>query len=273
MDLERDEYQEPRCPMDMSALQGGPAETIPVRRITEKEDEFLAKNDWTGAERLLLYWLAEADQYGDKKGSFAMNNELMGLYRKLGREEKAMESASKALALLDELGYEDTVSGATCFINSATVFKAFGRAGDALPLFEKARKVYERLLKNDDARLGGLYNNMGLALVDLERFDEADALYGKAVAVMERTGASQPEQAISWLNMASAAEARLGLDDAEEEISDCIARAMELLDKDQPHDGNYAFVCEKCAPVFGYYGYFMYEEELNERARKIYERS
>ena len=57
-----------------------------------------------------------------------------------------MESAGKALALLDELGYEDTVSGATCFINSATVFKAFGRAGDALPLFEKARKVYERLL-------------------------------------------------------------------------------------------------------------------------------
>ena len=101
MDLERDEYQEPRCPIDMSALQGGPAETIPVRRITEKEDEFLAKNDWTGAERLLLYWLAEADQYGDKKGSFAMNNELMGLYRKLGKEEKAMESAGKALALLD----------------------------------------------------------------------------------------------------------------------------------------------------------------------------
>ena len=37
-------------------------------------------------------------------------------------------------------------------------------------------------------------------------------------------------------------------------------------------DGNYAFVCEKCAPVFGFYGRFMTEKELNARMRSIYER-
>ncbi len=273
MELKKEDYQETRCPFDMSASQAGPARTIPVRRITEKVDEHLGRNDYASAEKLLRYWKSEAELDKDDKGRFAMNNELMGLYRKLGREEEALAAAGEALSLLDILGYGDTVSGATCFINSATVYKAFGRAGEALPLFEKARAVYERLLKNDDSRLGGLYNNMALALVDLARFDEAELLYHKAIAVMERSEGTQPEQAISWLNLASAAEARLGLEDGEEEIADCVARAMELLDKDQPHDGNYAFVCEKCAPVFGYYGYFMYEDDLNERARSIYERS
>ena len=41
----------------------------------------------------------------------------------------------------------------------------------------------------------------------------------------------------------------------------------------EKRDGYYAFVCEKCASVFGYYGRFFYEKELTERARRIYERT
>ncbi|MBR0139902.1 MAG: tetratricopeptide repeat protein [Firmicutes bacterium] len=273
MYLEKEDYQEPRCPFEMPKDGEAPVSAVPVKRVIEKVDSELSKNDYAEAERLLKYWLAEAEAGRDERGAFSMNNELMGLYRKLGRREDALERAGEALRLLASLGYEDSVSGATCYINSATVYKAFGMAGDALPLFEKARAIYERELKNDDARLGGLYNNTALALVDLERFEEAEALYFKAIAVMERIGGSGPEQAISWLNLASAAEARLGIYEGEEQIADCVARAWELLDREQARDGNYAFVCEKCAPVFGYYGYFMYEDELNERARSIYERS
>ena len=40
-----------------------------------------------------------------------------------------------------------------------------------------------------------------------------------------------------------------------------------------PRDGYYAFVCEKCAPVFAYYGYFLTEQELHRRAGEIYERA
>ena len=41
--------------------------------------------------------------------------------------------------------------------------------------------------------------------------------------------------------------------------------------EDLPRNGYYAFVCEKCAPVFGYYGYFLTERELKRRAREIYD--
>ncbi len=273
MYLEKEDYQEPRCPFEMPKEEDAPAGGIPVRRIIEKVDEELSRNDHAGAERVLKYWLSEAEACRDERGAFSVNNELMGLYRKLGRRDEALERASEALRLLKSLGYEESVSGATCYINSATVYKAFGMAEEALPLFEKARAVFEKHLKNDDTRMGGLYNNMALALVDLGRFEEAEDLYFKAIAVMERNEGSGPEQAISWLNLASAAEARLGIYEGEEQISDCVARAWELLDKEQARNGNYAFVCGKCAPVFGYYGYFMYEDELNERAKSIYERS
>ena len=89
---------------------------------------------------------------------------------------------------------------------------------------------------------------------------------------MQSIKGKEPEQAITYLNMASAAEAEQGLEAAAEVISEYVEKATELLDfcKDST-DGNYAFVCEKCASVFGYYGYFDYENQLKERCRRIYE--
>ena len=57
--------------------------------------------------------------------------------------------------------------------------------------------------------------------------------------------------------------------------ADCISRMKQISLAVQQYaddnDGYYAFVCEKCASVFGYYGRFVYEGELLERARRIYE--
>ena len=48
-------------------------------------------------------------------------------------------------------------------------------------------------------------------------------------------------------------------------------RAERLLEEYRTRDGYYAFVCEKCATVFDYYGRFFYANELKARARRIYE--
>ena len=60
---------------------------------------------------------------------------------------------------------------------------------------------------------------------------------------------------------------------AEEKTEDYLDRAEELLDTESlPRNGYYAFVCEKCAPVFGHYGYFATEAELKRRAKEIHDR-
>jgi hypothetical protein len=73
--------------------------------------------------------------------------------------------------------------------------------------------------------------------------------------------------------MASAAEAEFGLEAAGEIIADYAERAEALLEACTARDGYYAFVCEKCASVFDYYGYFFYANELKKRAKEIYGRA
>lgn len=238
-----------------------------IERVLNKLDEYLHKNDYVSAEKHLLSFLEEAKGVRER---IPLLNELMGLYRKLGRESEAINTAEKALSELDASGIENGVGSATTYLNSATVYKAFGRADRAIPLFERAREIYENRLPESDSRLGGLYNNMALALVDEKRFIEAKSLYEKAISVMEKNG-NLLEVAITHLNIASAIEEEKGLVDGEKEIEALLALAEKILEEWQKRDGYYAFVCEKCASVFGYYGHFYFEKELRERAKKIYE--
>lgn len=240
-------------------------------QILAELDVYLHKNDYVGAEQYLLDMRRAAESAGDLRTCVPVLNEMMGLYRKIGREAEALECVSAALDTITALGAEGQIGSATTYLNCATVYKAFGRVEQALPLFYRAREIYEVKLTPRDKRLGGLYNNMGLALVDAGRFDEAFELYAKAIEVMEFHKDGAPEIAITYLNMASAAEAQLGLEAAEDKIQEYLSAAEALLEGYGKRDGYYAFVCEKCASVFGYYGHFFYEKELAQRARKIYE--
>lgn len=242
-------------------------------RILAKLDELLNKNDYSGAERHLLYWLNEATALDNKRTKLLLQNELCGLYRKLGREADALSSVEAALSLIDEMGIEHNIGAGTTYLNAATVFKAFGRPEDAIPLFQKALAVYQNELPQTDRRFGGLYNNMALAFVDLKEFDKALAFYENAISVMKSTEDGMLEVAITYLNIANLKEAELGLEDAQEIIDTYLHKAEKILNEYENRNGYYAFVCEKCASVFGYYGYFAYENELKERAVAIYERS
>ena len=80
------------------------------------------------------------------------------------------------------------------------------------------------------------------------------------------------EMAVTELNLADLAAASKGILEAEDEIEAHLDRAEALLEAPgNPRSGYYAFVCEKCAPSFGYYGRFAYAEELQARAKRIYE--
>ena len=168
---------------------------------------------------------------------------------------------------------EDTVTAGTTWVNAGTVREAFGDPVGGLAFFEMARVNYEQNLPENDARLGGLYNNMALALTVCGRYDEAESMFCRAIEVMAKQEHGEPEQAITWLNMADAAEAALGAEAAEEKVEEYLDRAEELLNTESlPRNGYYAFVCEKCAPVFGHYGYFATEAELKRRAKEIHDR-
>lgn len=260
--------------------------SIPQQRIVEKLDDYMSRRDYAGAERHLLYWLDEALMEGDERGELMVRNELVGHFRKTGNEEQALTHAEEALRLVEALGFDETISAGTTYTNAATAYNAFGHNERSLELFEKAVAVYERSPNTPPHLLGGLYNNRALTCVALQKFDEADALFDRALEIMAGVEHGQLEQAITHLNRADAAVARAcaqqggdldaALMDAscDETVEQCLDTALELLDTPSiPRDGYYAFVCEKCAPTFAHYGYFLADEDLRERARVIYERS
>ena len=169
---------------------------------------------------------------------------------------------------------EDTVTAGTTWVNAGTVREAFGDPVGGLAFFEMARANYEKNLPADDGRLGGLYNNMALALTVCGRYGEAEDMFRRAIGVMAKQEHGELEQAITWLNMADAAEANLGAEEAELTAEEYLGRAEELLNEPSlPRNGYYAFVCEKCAPVFGHYGWFAAEAELRKRAKEINDRA
>jgi len=245
---------------------------VDMGRVTSKLDEYLDKQDWSAAERHLDFWMQEAILGNDTRARFSIENEIMGLKRKLGKKDEALAAAKRALELGEELNNTDTVGGATVFVNCGTVFEAFGLPEEAVAMYQRAQNVYEKNLKNDSPKLGGLYNNMAMALALCGKYDEAFKYYHKAIDVMGRVQYGQIEQALSYLNLADAYQAKLGPLDAAEDTERCLNKAEELLDSpDLPRSGYYAFMASKCIESFRYHGYFFYANELERRVKDIYD--
>ena len=274
MSLDKNDYQEPVCPFDFSQWKEEPAvRQIPVGRVLEKLDEHYSRSDYAAAVRLADYWIEEARSGNDLRGEFAIRNELMGVFRKTGQKDKAIENASLSLQLIDRMDMNGSVTHGTALVNAATVYKAFGMPERSLELFRQAEAIYGKELNGSDYRLASLYNNMSVTLCNLGYYDEAVSCQEKALDILSRVDDSEGEQAVSWLNLADIYEQSRGAEASEDDVRRCCGKAVELLNAPTlPRDGNYAFYCEKCAPVLSYYGFFMAAEELSERAERIYNR-
>lgn len=246
---------------------------IDIAHVYNKIDNLADREEYAEIEKLLNYWLTEAERENDLRARLSLLSEQIGFYRKQGRGPECLSAAEKAVTLLTRTGLDEDIFGSTILLNAATGYKAFGKTEESLELFRKAREVYEAELPGDDSRLAGLYNNMALSLADFGNYDEAEALYNKALSVLEKIYDSEGERAITFLNLADLVSLRFGDMKGEETISRYLDAAESLLDAESlPQNGNYAFILEKCAPVFGHYGYFAAEQKFQKRAREIRER-
>ena len=241
---------------------------INLARFFAKLDEIFSKGDLAAAGRLIDYWERDARAIGDENGLLYVLNEETGYFRRTGEKEKGLAAVNEALALTEKLGMEKTVSGATVIINCATTMKAFGEAEKALPLYEKARAVYESSLESDDFLLAAFYNNFALSLADVGRTAEAEEMFFLAIGTLKKCGGHEGEIAVSYVNLA-----QLYYSCGEnEKIPAALESGWEYLSAETlPHDGNYAFVCSKCAPAYRDFGQNERADILFARSKEIYE--
>lgn len=222
---------------------------IEFARVIDRLEQCFAAHDLSGAERLLLYWQAEADAMGDLQGSVQVANELLGLYRRTNERDKALEVAARLLPRLDT----DNVGDATVKLNIATNYCHFGLAEQAAPLYAEVQETYNKYMPAGDYRWAGLYNNMATMATAARDYREAERLYQKALYVIGNIEPVMPELAVAWVNLATAKYRQNPLDAA---VDDCMQAAYRtLLREDMPHDGACAFVLGKVLPMFKHLGY------------------
>ncbi len=270
--IREEDYKEPVCPLcDPNART-----TLPIKRILDKFDAYLYQKEYEAALNHLDYWQKEAIESFDTRAELAILNEKIGLFRCMERADEALAAAEEALTFQKSLGIDGTVTAATTCLNAATAYKAFGQPARAVFLYEEALPVYEKELSDADSRLGGLYNNLALALCEEKNFSSARSYFGKALGVMQKIEDSEPEAAITLCNLADLEAAEKGEIESAPDVEKLLTDAVNLLRSCGKKDGYYAFVCEKLVPAFSYYGFFADAAEFAKEAKEIgeiYERT
>lgn len=161
-----------------------------------------------GRSKEAVRWLEEQVQQARKTeewgAELSMINELMGYYRSISKLDTAWEYAFRAEELVNKHGLTYTVEGMTTCFNVANVYRASGKTEEALKQYTLVENTYRQLGIKKDYRLGGLFNNMSVALLELGKLEEAVKYGEKAIQVLKEIPGAEDECATVYGNLAGA---------------------------------------------------------------------
>lgn len=276
MSLNKSDYEEPACPFsrpEHSFSHEKLPETIrriPLAQIIDECDCFFNSNQMQEVGKHLRYWLEQARKLHDHESELSLLSELMGHYRMQSDPERGLQAVYDGFELMKKLNMAHSASAGTILINGATALQAFGRVDEALQYYAEAFRCYGETLPPDDWRFAGLLNNMASAYSEKNEFKHAEVYYRKALDVLAKCG-NFMDRAVTHVNLAQLYHRQ---DPADERIDRELDLAMKIFDDPAAvRDGYYAHTCLKCLSAFSFLGRFADEEELKERAEKIYERA
>lgn len=272
-----------------------------------KLDSYFEKNEVEKIDAFLVSSLEQAKEEEDYAAHISICNEMIGFYRSVSAFKKAYEAAEDVLLLMEELKLEDTEHFATTLLNAATAYSAAGDYGQALRLYRQAIRIYERLLKPDDYRWAGLYNNMSIMLEKSGENEEAIECGKKALSIIEKQEGNEAQTATTLTNLAlvyfkvsqneqakqclerAIALFEQGGDEPNEHYSGALAgmgeacyrdqeygksleyyeRALEDVKRHYGENMSYGILCENCAAVCGSMGDKERQKSYTEKAREV----
>lgn len=242
---------------------------IPVSRFLSRLDACLNRNDRNGARECLVFWEAEARRLGDDRGLLTVLNEAVGYYRRTQKRQRALEATEECLRLTEKLCQERSASGATIFTNAATTFAFFGYPERAFELYEKAADCFAATGQTESYAYAALLNNRAAVFHAQKQFDEAEADWRRAVAILQQVGYHDGEIAVSLIMLAHLTYDRD--ETAIEQVEALLDEAWDYINSEnQPKDGTYADVLRKCAPSLDYFHRPDEAQACRDVAKEIY---
>jgi tetratricopeptide (TPR) repeat protein len=193
------------------------------------------RGDYVRAEASLKEALRiVATEFGEASEHTAnARNNLAVLYKACGCFNEGLELYQQALNCVVKLNGEDCLSSSVIYHNIGGILHAKGDFTAAEPPGRKAWEISRRLLGEDDPRT--LFDAVAYAAIldGLQRYDESEAIYRRALAIFEQTfGPEHYEVASNLHNLAAVLSARADLDQAEKLYRRALAIKEQLLGED-----------------------------------------
>lgn len=197
-------------------------------------DELFTQERINEIPQFLESHIAQAEKEGAKDIVLTLYNECIGFYREVGQYERSIEYCHKAVALMDEMGLQDTLAYATTLLNAANAHRAAGLLQESLELYNKVRPIYVALLDEDDMYFAGLYNNLSLLYQEMGDFAAAKEQLENALYIVNHKQNAQFEVAVTQANLANTC-IELGQDDEAKARAEEAIRIFEELGVDDAH--------------------------------------
>jgi tetratricopeptide (TPR) repeat protein len=141
-----------------------------------------------------------------------------------GRAKEAIAPSDEALDMAIRAAGEDSLDTALAFVGAAEAQRAAGHADRALPLFRRARAIYENTLGPDHPRVAVLLSQEGMLALREGKPATAEDLLTRALAALERSCPKcAAERAIAENNLAVLRFEQRRYNDAGDLLTDAVA--------------------------------------------------
>ena len=205
-----------------------------INQITEELDTLFAQEKIAEIPQFLESHIAQAAQEGAQEVLLTLYNEIIGFYRETGQYALSIENCHKAVALMKEMGIQDTIPYATTLLNIANAHRAAGLLQESLELYNRVRPIYVAHLDENDMYFANFYNNLSLLYQEMGDFASAKDQLVNALSIVSHKPDRQFEAAVTQANLANTC-IELGQDDEARARAEETIRIFEELGVDDAH--------------------------------------
>lgn len=205
-----------------------------INQVTEELDALFAQKKIDEIPQFLESHIAQAIAEGANDVLLTLYNEIIGFYRETGRYDLSIEYCHRAIALIEDMGIQDTIPCATTLLNAANAHRAAGMLQESLELYNKVRPIYVAQLDEDDMYFANFYNNLSLLYQEMNDFASAKEQLVNALYIVTHKPDKQFEVAVTQANLANTC-IELGQDEEAKARAEEAIRMFEELGVDDAH--------------------------------------
>ena len=228
-----------------------------INNILLDLDQYYQNNEMGKAYEFLLEQLHIAMQLQRDDIVLPLLSELIGYYRVTSQYELGSQIAHQALKIIEYHQLQETIAGATTYLNIATLYRAQGQYQAALKYYHKTEQIYASLLDENDERYASFYNNVSLLYQELSQYEQALKYEWKALSIIQTLPDCEIEQAITYTNLSQI----YFIISHQSKAKECLYHAIALFEEYGPQDPHYFAALASLAHLYGLQQ--RYEESLD----------